>query len=152
MILDQVTPRLKELIMFKAQQEAKSDPSSAPKETSYANDSSQKRKPSKMTSKVQPPAKKRKDNPPKKTVSSDDHRSKEQSTDSHLQEAGEVSRGKAEAPVEMKVEGDSKGGNKSSNQPKPYFYSDKCTAYMSNIDLKVCLLLFLYLHLAPELQ
>ncbi|KAM3191186.1 hypothetical protein ACQJBY_068863 [Aegilops geniculata] len=134
--IKKVTPRLKELIMFKAQQEAKSDPSSAPKETSYANDSSQKRKPSKMTSKVQPPAKKRKDNPPKKTMSSDDHRSKEQSIDSHLQEAGEVSKGKAEAPVEMKVEGDSKGGNTSSNQPKPYFYSDKCTAYMSNIDLK----------------
>ncbi|KAF7109329.1 hypothetical protein CFC21_109608 [Triticum aestivum] len=134
--IKKVTPRLKELIMFKAQQEAKSDPSSAPKETSYANDSSQKRKPSKMTSKVQPPAKKRKDNPPKKTMSSDDHRSKEQSIDSHLQEAGEVSKGKAEAPVEMKVEGESKGGNTSSNQPKPYFYSDKCTAYMSNIDLK----------------
>ncbi|EMS62530.1 Squamous cell carcinoma antigen recognized by T-cells 3 [Triticum urartu] len=134
--IKKVTPRLKELIMFKAQQEAKSDPSSAPKETSYANDSSQKRKPSKMTSKVQPPAKKRKDNPPKKTVSSDDHRSKEQSTDSHLQEGGEVIKGNAEVPVEMKVEGDSKGGNTSSNQPKPYFYSDKCTAYMSNIDLK----------------
>uniref|UniRef100_A0ACD6A010 Uncharacterized protein n=1 Tax=Avena sativa TaxID=4498 RepID=A0ACD6A010_AVESA len=115
-------------------EEAKSNPSSAPKETSYANDSSQKRKPSKMTSKVQPPTKKRKDNPPKRTLPSDDHGSKEQGT-SHLQEAGEISKGKAEASMEMKVEGVSQGGNTSSTQPKPYFYSDKCTAYMSNIDL-----------------
>ncbi|KAI4969715.1 hypothetical protein ZWY2020_000629 [Hordeum vulgare] len=84
----EVTPCLKELIMFKAQQGAKSDPSSAPGETSYANDSSQKRKPCQMTSKVQPPAKKRKYKP-RKTVSSDDHRLKEQSADSRLQEAGE---------------------------------------------------------------
>jgi hypothetical protein len=129
-------------MMFKAQQEAKSDPSSAPKETSYANDSSQKRKASKMTSKAQPPAKKKKDNPPKKTVPSDDHRPKEQSTNTHLQEAGEV-RDKAEASMEMKVEGVSQGGNTSSNQPKPYLYSDKCTAYMSNIDLTVRHFLFL---------
>uniref|UniRef100_A0ACD5WV14 Uncharacterized protein n=1 Tax=Avena sativa TaxID=4498 RepID=A0ACD5WV14_AVESA len=133
--IKKVTPRLKELMMFKAQEEAKSNPSSAPKETSYANDSSQKRKPSKMTSKVQPPAKKRKDNPPKRTLPSDDHGSKEQDTNSHLQEAGEISKGKAEASMEMKVEGVSQGGNTSSTQPKPYFYSDKCTAYMSNIDL-----------------
>ncbi|KAE8774252.1 hypothetical protein D1007_53419 [Hordeum vulgare] len=99
----QVTPCLKELIMFKAQQGAKSDPSSAPEETSYANDSSQKRKPCQMTSKVQPPAKKRKYKP-RKTVSSDDHRLKEQSADSRLQEAGEVSRGKAKAPVEIQVQ------------------------------------------------
>ena len=143
MLFDQVTPRLKELMMFKAQEEAKSDPSSAPKETSYSNDSSQKRKPSKMTSKVQPPAKKRKDNPPKRTMASDDHGSKEHSTPSHHQEAGDVSRAKTETSMEMKVEGVSQGGNTSSNQPKPYVYSDKCTAYISNIDLTVRHLLFL---------
>ncbi|XP_047080347.1 squamous cell carcinoma antigen recognized by T-cells 3-like [Lolium rigidum] len=132
--IKKVTPRLKELMMFKAQQEAKSDPSSAPKETSYANDSSQKRKASKMTSKVQPPAKKRKDVPPKKMAPSDVHGSKDQSTNSDLQEAGEVSRGKAEASMEMKAEGVNQGRNTSSNQPKSYVYRDKCTAYVSNID------------------
>ncbi|XP_051200677.1 uncharacterized protein [Lolium perenne] len=132
--IKKVTPRLKEIMMFKAQQEVKSDPSSAPKETSYANDSSQKRKASKMTSKVQPPAKKRKDVPPKKMAPSDVHGSKDQSTNSDLQEAGEVSRGKAEASMEMKAEGVNQGGNTSSNQPKPHVYRDKCTAYVSNID------------------
>jgi hypothetical protein len=130
-------------MMFKAQQEVKSDPSSAPKETSYANDSSQKRKASKMTSKVQPPAKKRKDVPPKKMAPSDVHGSKDQSTNSDLQEAGEVSRGKAEASMEMKAEGVNQGGNTSSNQPKPHVYRDKCTAYVSNIDFTVRHYLFL---------
>uniref|UniRef100_A0A0A9E6I7 RRM domain-containing protein n=1 Tax=Arundo donax TaxID=35708 RepID=A0A0A9E6I7_ARUDO len=131
-----VTPRLKELLRFKAQQEAKVEAHSVPNDTSNANDSSQKRKPGKMTSKQQPPAKKRKENPPKSTMSSDDQGPKAQSGNSGAVEVGDVSREKVEASMEMKVDGDSRTGNTSSNEPKPYFYNDKCTVFVSNIDLK----------------
>ncbi|XP_062195601.1 uncharacterized protein LOC133898842 [Phragmites australis] len=131
-----VTPRLKELSVFKAQLEAKVEVYSVRNDTSNANDSSQKRKPNKMTSKQQPPAKKRKENPPKSTMSSDDQGSKTQSGNHGAVEVGEVSREKVEASIEMKVDGDSRTGNTSSNESKPYFYNDKCTVFVSNIDLK----------------
>ncbi|KAL5231505.1 hypothetical protein ABZP36_030281 [Zizania latifolia] len=129
-----VNPRLKELMMFKAQQEVKVDPYAVPKETANANDSSQKRKPSKMPTKQQPPAKKRKDNPPKSDVPSDDQGSKEQRGSSDRVKAGEVSGEKTGASMEMKMDG-SQTENIASKESKPNFYSDKCTVYMSNIDL-----------------
>ncbi|KAL5223292.1 hypothetical protein ABZP36_028005 [Zizania latifolia] len=130
--IKKVNPRLKELMMFKTQQEVKVDPYVVPKETANANDSSQKRKPSKMPTKQQPPAKKRKDNPPKSVVSSDDQGSKEQSGSSV--KAGEISGEKTVASMEMKTDG-SQTENTASKESKPNFYSDKCTVYMSNIDL-----------------
>ncbi|XP_006659057.1 squamous cell carcinoma antigen recognized by T-cells 3 [Oryza brachyantha] len=126
-------PRLKELMMFKAQQEVKVDTYSVPKETT-ANDSSQKRKPSKMPTKQEPPAKKRKDNPPKSAEPSDDQRSKEQSSTDNVK-AGDVSGEKTEASMEMNLADSSRTEYTSSKESKPNFYSDKCTAYVSNIDL-----------------
>ncbi|KAF0900244.1 hypothetical protein E2562_029754 [Oryza meyeriana var. granulata] len=128
-----VNPRLKELMMFKTQQEVKVDVYAVPKEAT-ANDSSQKRKPSKMPNKQQPPAKKRKDNPPKSAVPSDDQGSKEQSSTDHVK-AGEVSGEKTQASMEMNLADGSRAENTASKESKSNFYSDKCTAYMSNIDL-----------------
>uniref|UniRef100_A0A0D9X3S6 RRM domain-containing protein n=1 Tax=Leersia perrieri TaxID=77586 RepID=A0A0D9X3S6_9ORYZ len=125
-----VNPRLKELMMFKSQQEVKVDNHAFSKETT-ANDSSQKRKPSKMPTKQQPPAKKRKDNPPKSAVQSDDQGSKEQSSTDHAK-AGEFS---GEKNMEMNLVEGSRTENTSSKESKSNFYSDKCTIYMSNIDL-----------------
>ncbi|WVZ95445.1 hypothetical protein U9M48_041209 [Paspalum notatum var. saurae] len=136
--IKKVTPRLKELMMFKSQEEAKVEAQSIPNDNSNANDSSQKRKPSKMTNKQQPPAKKRKENPPKSTKSSDDQVSNVQSEQSgavNVVQVGEASKEKVEASMEMKVDGESRTGNTSSNEPKPSFYNDKCTVFVSNIDL-----------------
>ena len=146
LLFDQVTPRLKELMTFKSQEEAKVEAYPNPNDNSNANDSSQKRKPSKMANKQQPPAKKRKENPPKSTMPSNDQGSNLQSGHSGAVttvEVGEASREKVVASVEMKVDGDSQIGKSSSNEPKPSFYNDKCTVFVSNIDLKVCYFLFL---------
>ncbi|CAD6214369.1 unnamed protein product [Miscanthus lutarioriparius] len=134
-----VTPRLKELMTFKSQEEAKVEAYPNPNDNSNANDSSQKRKPSKMANKQQPPAKKRKENPPKSTMPSNDQGSNLQSGHSGAVttvEVGEASREKVVASMEMKVDGDSQIGKSSSNEPKPSFYNDKCTVFVSNIDLK----------------
>lgn len=132
--------------MFKAQEEAKVEAYPDPNDNSNANDSSQKRKPSKLANKQQPPAKKRKENPPKSNMSSNDRGSNVQSGQSGAVtavEVGEASREKVVASMEMKVDGDSRTGNSGSNEPKPSFYNDKCTVFVSNIDLKVCQFLFL---------
>ncbi|XP_066330580.1 uncharacterized protein [Miscanthus floridulus] len=134
-----VTPRLKELMTFKSQEEAKVEAYPNPNDNSNANDSSQKRKPSKMANKQQPLAKKRKENPPKSTMPSNDQGSNLQSGHSGAVtavEVGEASREKVVASMEMKVDGDSQIGKSSSNEPKPSFYNDKCTVFVSNIDLK----------------
>ncbi|OEL30980.1 Squamous cell carcinoma antigen recognized by T-cells 3 [Dichanthelium oligosanthes] len=134
-----VTPRLKELMMFKSQEEAKVEAYSMLNDNSNADDSSQKRKANKMANKQQPPAKKRKENPPKSTVSSDTQGSKTRSGHSGAVagvEVGEVTREKVEASTEMKVDSDRQTGNSSSTEPKPSFYNDKCTVFVSNIDLK----------------
>ena len=146
LLSDQVTPRLKELMTFKSQEEAKVEAYPNPNDNTNANDSSQKRKPSKMANKQQPPAKKRKENPPKSTMPSDDQGSNLQSGHSGAVtavEVGEASREKAVASMEMKVDGDSQTGKSNSNETKPSFYNDKCTVFVSNIDLKVCYFLFL---------
>lgn len=133
-----VTPRLKELMLFKSQEEAKVEAYPVTNDNSNTNDSSQKRKPSKMTNKQQPPIKKRKENPPKSTKTSDDQASNVQSGSgaTNTVEVGEASRQKVEASMEMKVDSGSRTGNKSSNEPKPSFYNDKCTIFVSNMDLK----------------
>lgn len=139
--------------MFKSQEEAKLEAYSL-NDNSNADDSSQKRKASKMTNKQQPPAKKRKDNPPKSVKSSDDQGSKTRSGHSGAvtaEEVGEIAREKVEASTEMKVDSDRRTGNTGSNEPKSSFYTDKCTVFVSNIDLKVCHLP-LFIHLAPEIQ
>ncbi|KAF8712673.1 hypothetical protein HU200_028434 [Digitaria exilis] len=123
-----VTPRLKELMVFKSQEEAKLEAYSL-NDNSTADDSSQKRKASKMANKQQPAAKKRKENPPKSAKSSDVQGSK-------TQKVGESTREKVEASTEMKVDSDSRTGNTGSNEPKSSFYTDKCTVFVSNIDLK----------------
>lgn len=131
---------------FKSQEEAKVEAYPNPNDNSTANDSSQKRKPSKMANKQQPPVKKRKENPPKSTMPSDNQGSNVQSGNSGAVtavEVGEASRDKLMASTEMKVDGDSRTGKSSSNEPKPSFYNDKCTVFVSNIDLKVCHFLFL---------
>ncbi|KAJ1266928.1 hypothetical protein BS78_07G017400 [Paspalum vaginatum] len=136
--IKKVTPRLKELMMFKSQEEAKVEAQSLPNDNSNANDSSQKRKPSKMANKQQPPAKKRKENPPKSTKSSDGQVSNVQSEHSgavNAVQVGEASGEKVQASMETKVDGESHTGNTSSNEPKPSFYNDKCTVFVSNIDL-----------------
>ena len=122
---------MKELSIFKAQQEAKVEPYSAP---SNANDSSHKRKTTKMTNKQEPPAKRSKENVPKSTVPSDDQGSKAQTGSIDSLEVGEVSR-KAKDSMDVKGNSDTRPGR--SNESKPYLYDDKCTAYMSNIDLTV---------------
>jgi len=134
-----VTPRLKELMMFRSQEEAKDEAYSVLNDNPNADDSYQKRKASKMTNKQQPPAKKRKENPPKSAKSSDDQGSKTQSGHSAAitaVEVGDVTREKVEASTEMNVDTDSRTGNIGSNEPKPSFYNDKCTIFVSNIDLK----------------
>ncbi|BAF22752.1 uncharacterized protein [Oryza sativa Japonica Group] len=128
-----VNPRLKELMMFKAQQEVKVDTHVVPKETT-GSDFSQKRKSSKIPTKQQPPAKKKKDNPPKSAVLSDDHGSKEQISTGHVK-TGEVSGEKTQASMEVNLVDGSRRENTASKESKSNFYSDKCTAYMSNIDL-----------------
>nr|CAB3481900.1 unnamed protein product [Digitaria exilis] len=133
-----VTPRLKELMVFKSQEEAKLEAYSL-NDNSTADDSSQKRKASKMANKQQPAAKKRKENPPKSAKSSDVQGSKTQSGHSGVVtavEVGESTREKVEASTEMKVDSDSRTGNTGSNEPKSSFYTDKCTVFVSNIDLK----------------
>ena len=137
LLSDQVTPRLKELMTFKSQEEAKVEAYPNPNDNSNANDSSQKRKPSKMANKQ---------HPPKSTMPSNDQGSNLQSGHSGAVttvEVGEASREKVVASMEMKVDGDSQIGKSSSNEPKPSFYNDKCTVFVSNIDLKVCYFLFL---------
>ncbi|PWZ18804.1 Squamous cell carcinoma antigen recognized by T-cells 3 [Zea mays] len=132
-----VTPRLKELMTFKSQEEAKVEAYPNLNDNSNANDSSQKRKPS--NNKQQPPAKKRKENPPKSTMPSDDQGSNVQSGHSGAVtdvEVGGASREKVMASIEMKVDSDSRTGKSSSNEPKPSFYNDNCTVFVSNIDLK----------------
>lgn len=144
LLFDQVTPRLKELMTFKSQEEAKVEAYPNLNDNSNANDSSQKRKPS--NNKQQPPAKKRKENPPKSTMPSDDQGSNVQSGHSGAVtdvEVGGASREKVMASIEMKVDSDSRTGKSSSNEPKPSFYNDNCTVFVSNIDLKVCHFLFL---------
>ncbi|KAG2576290.1 hypothetical protein PVAP13_6NG016074 [Panicum virgatum] len=134
-----VTPRLKEFMMFRSQEEAKDEAYSVLNDNPNADDSYQKRKASKMTNKQQPPAKKRKENPPKSAKSSDDQGSKTQSRHSAAitaVEVGDVTREKVEASTEMNVDTDSRTGNIGSNEPKPSFYNDKCTIFVSNIDLK----------------
>lgn len=133
-------------MMFKAQEEAKVEAYSHPNDNSNTNDSSQKRKPSKMANKQQPPAKKRKENPPTSNMSSNDQGSNVQSGQSGAVttvEVGEASREKVMASMEMKVDGDNRTGNSGSNEPKSSFYNDKCTVFVSNIDLKVCQFMFL---------
>jgi squamous cell carcinoma antigen recognized by T-cells 3 len=136
-LFDQVTPRLKELSIFKAQQEAKIEPSSALTDHSNANDSSHKRKTSKMANKQEPLAKRRKENAPKSTGSSDDQGSKAQTGNAGAVEVGEVSGKKANESTNVKIDSDTRAGN-ARNESKPYFYDDKCTAYVSNIDFTVC--------------
>ena len=147
LLFNQVTPRLKELMMFRSQEEAKDEAYSVLNDNPNADDSYQKRKASKMTNKQQPPAKKRKENPPKSAKSSDDQGSKTQSGHSAAitaVEVGDVTREKVEASTEMNVDTDSRTGNIGSNEPKPSFYNDKCTIFVSNIDLKVCHVPFFY--------
>ncbi|CAL5004495.1 unnamed protein product [Urochloa decumbens] len=137
--IKKVTPRLKELMVFKSQEEAKVEAYSTLNDNSNVDDSSQKRKASKMVNKQQPPAKKRKENPVKSAKSSDDQGPRSQSGHSGpvtALEAGEVTREKVEASAGMKVDSDSRTRNTSSNEPKPSFYNDKCTVFVSNIDLK----------------
>jgi squamous cell carcinoma antigen recognized by T-cells 3 len=125
LLFDQVTPRLKELMTFKSQEEAKVEAYPNLNDNSNANDSSQKRKPS--NNKQQPPAKKRKENPPKSTMPSDDQGSNVQSGHSGAVtdvEVGGASREKVMASIEMKVDSDSRTGKSSSNEPKPSFYND----------------------------
>lgn len=140
-------------MVFKSQEEAKLEAYSL-NDNSTADDSSQKRKASKMANKQQPAAKKRKENPPKSAKSSDVQGSKTQSGHSGVVtavEVGETTREKVEASTEMKVDSDSRTGNTGSNEPKSSFYTDKCTVFVSNIDLKVCYFP-LFIHLAPEVQ
>jgi squamous cell carcinoma antigen recognized by T-cells 3 len=136
-LFDQITPRLKELSIFKAQQEAKIESSSALTDHSNANDSSHKRKTSKMANRQEPLAKRRKENAPKSTVSSDDQGSKAQTRNVGAVEVGEVSGKKANESTDVKIDTDTQAGN-ARNESKPYFYDDKCTAYVSNIDFTVC--------------
>ncbi|CAO2200197.1 unnamed protein product [Urochloa humidicola] len=134
-----VTPRLNDLMMFRSQEEAKVEAYSTLNDNFIEDDSSQKRKASKMANKQQPPAKKRKENPLKTAKPSDDQASKSQSGHSGAVtavEVGEVAKEKVEASTEMKVDSDSRRGNTSSNELKPSFYNDKCTVFVSNIDLK----------------
>ncbi|TVU43694.1 hypothetical protein EJB05_10182 [Eragrostis curvula] len=132
--MKKVTPRLKELSLFRAQQEVKMEPYSVPKDTSNANDSSHKRKTNKMTNKPEPPSKRRKESAPKSTGLSDDQGSKAR-TEIVGAEVGEVSGEKAKDSMDVKIDSDTRTGNPRQNESKPYFYDDKCTAYVSNIDL-----------------
>jgi hypothetical protein len=133
-------------MLFKSQEEAKVEAYSMLNDNSNADDSSQKRKASKMTNKQQPPAKKRKENAPKSAKPSDDHE-KTQSGHSGAVNAVEV----GEASTEMKVDNNSRTVNTGSNEPKPSFYNDKCTVFVSNIDLKVCHFFKKKMHVRPEI-
>ncbi|GJN39854.1 hypothetical protein PR202_gb29002 [Eleusine coracana subsp. coracana] len=130
----EVTPRLKELSIFKSQQEVNIESYLAPLDPSNANDSSHKRKTSKMANKQEPPAKRRKENAPKSTAPSDDQGSKAQIGNIGAVETGEVS-GKAKESMDLKADSDTQAGTLRLNESKPYRYNDKCTAYLSNIDL-----------------
>ncbi|KAK3120856.1 hypothetical protein QOZ80_8BG0642710 [Eleusine coracana subsp. coracana] len=132
--MKKVTPRLKELSIFKSQQEVNIESYLAPLDPSNANDSSHKRKTSKMANKQEPPAKRRKENAPKSTAPSDDQGSKAQIGNIGAVETGEVS-GKAKESMDLKADSDTQAGTLRLNESKPYRYNDKCTAYLSNIDL-----------------
>ncbi|XP_020261925.1 squamous cell carcinoma antigen recognized by T-cells 3 isoform X2 [Asparagus officinalis] len=125
--LSKVTPRLKELEMFKTQQEINGSSFPAKENNLVSRNVPEKRKMITSTSVKQPPSKRRKDAAPKAgEVSHAD--SIKNSKNKHDAEVTD----KAEAATSSKsVEIDA-----NTKQSKRNLYTDQCTAYISNINLE----------------
>ncbi|XP_078158298.1 uncharacterized protein LOC144553999 [Carex rostrata] len=114
--LKKVTTQLNEVMLFKAQQESKGKIDHSSVSVKESTSSPLKRKPEQKSSvKAQPAAKKRRQNAPKIEKPQPDH-------------------GRMEVDSKEQLEKEEEG--KEIEKPKPEFYNDQCTAFVSSLNLR----------------
>eukprot|EP00262_Sarcandra_glabra_P003226 TRINITY_DN13814_c0_g1_i1.p1 TRINITY_DN13814_c0_g1~~TRINITY_DN13814_c0_g1_i1.p1 ORF type:complete len:360 (-),score=87.45 TRINITY_DN13814_c0_g1_i1:232-1311(-) len=137
--LKKVMPRLEELRLFRSQQESKTAAASTDqKENPHVKKSSQKRKTGSKSTDEQPPSKRQKDESQKLTKSFGREIAQK---DTAQRSAAVNGKGLAEAShlsqiVEPETTNEPSVGDSTSKETKSSFYTDKCTAFISNISLE----------------
>ncbi|WOL03631.1 squamous cell carcinoma antigen recognized by T-cells 3 isoform X2 [Canna indica] len=128
-----ISPRLQELMVFRAQQEAKNDFASVVKKDSLAANAPQKRKMSKASESKQPTGKRKKlTSEPMEASEKVSIRESEQ-----ISVAVEADKDQVAKSLHMDASSKQSAGTSESRDSKPDYYNDECTAFISNLGFEV---------------